>query len=108
MKNKFPFLSIVIATYNSGNTLPMVLESIEKQTYPIKKIEILIIDGGSTDNTKYIALSYRCRFIINLKVFPAWAKYIGYKKAIGKYIMFLDSDEVIQNPTSIEKKCLFL
>jgi glycosyltransferase involved in cell wall biosynthesis len=103
MKSK-PTVSIVIATYNSGKILPKVLDSIQKQTYPRSKIEILVIDGGSTDDTVYIAQKFGCFIIANPKTLPAWAKYIGYKAARGKYIMYLDSDEVIKNNSSIERK----
>lgn len=101
---RFPELTIVIATLNSGKLLPLVLDSINHQTFPSKKIEILIVDGGSTDNTIDIAKSYRCRIFYNEKVFPAYAKYLGFIHARGRYIMFLDSDEVIESKGSIEKK----
>ncbi len=97
-------LTIVIATLNSELTLPLVLASVKKQTYPMKYIEILVIDGGSTDTTRKIARSKGCRVVENPKVFPAWAKFIGYRAARGDYIMFLDSDEVIENAQSIKRK----
>ncbi len=99
-----PELTIVIATLNSAKLLPFVLDSINHQTFPSKKIEIFIVDGGSTDNTIDIAKSYHCRIFYNEKIFPAYAKYLGFIHARGRYIMFLDSDEVIESKRSIEKK----
>lgn len=101
---KLPLVSIVIATRNSGLVLSRVLNSIKKQDYPKNKIEILIIDGESGDNTKAIAKKYSCRLIINPKIDQVYAKYVGYREAKGKYIMFIDSDEVMENKKSIINK----
>jgi len=102
----YPLLSIVTATYNSQRTLEKTLQSIANQTYPKEKIEILVIDGGSTDNTVNIAKLYKCKILPNPKVDPVSAKYIGILKASGKYILFLDSDEVLEKPTSLKVKYL--
>lgn len=103
---EYPLISIVTATYNSQATLEKTLKSIANQTYPKEKIEVLIIDGGSTDNTKSIAKTYDCKILNNPKVDPVSAKYIGILKSLGKYILFLDSDEVLEKPTSLENKYL--
>lgn len=104
MKKQFPLISIVIATYNSSKTLPLVLDSIRKQIYPQKKVEILIVDGGSKDKTLDIATSYNCKIINNPRIEPVNAKLLGYSNAKGKYIIFLDADEVIVNPKSLALK----
>ncbi|MCS6955736.1 MAG: glycosyltransferase family 2 protein [Candidatus Calescibacterium sp.] len=103
MKNNL-FLTIIIATLDSQETLPRVLDSIHKQTFPLNKIEILVVDAGSKDKTIDIAKQYGCRIIPNPKVLPAYAKYIGYKEAKGRYVMYLDSDEVIASERSIQRK----
>ncbi len=97
-------VSVIIATFNSERTLPLVLESIRNQSYPQKDIEILIIDGGSQDATRTIARRFNCKVIRNPKVEPLYAKYLGYLKAKGKYIMTIDHDEVLVSPHSIEMK----
>ena len=48
-KKKIPSISIIIATYNSENTIADTLESIKKQIF--KDYEIIVIDKESTDNT---------------------------------------------------------
>ncbi len=103
---EYPLLSIIIATYNSERTLEKTLQSITNQTYPKEKVEILVIDGGSTDNTISISKSYSCKILPNPKVDPVSAKHIGILKASGKYILFLDSDEVLEKPTSLKVKYL--
>lgn len=107
-KISYPLISIVIATYNSEKTLSLTLDSIKKQTYSKQKIETLIIDGGSTDRTKTIAKKYKCKIIPNPKTDLIFAKQIGFIRAKGKYLIFLDSDELYENPNSILiKYCIF-
>lgn len=101
---RHPLISIVIATLNSEKTLPFVLESIKKQSYPAGKIEILIVDGGSKDETLDIARDFHCKVVSNPKVDLVFAKHIGYKAARGRFLMFLDSDEVVKNVDSIKLK----
>ena len=103
-----PVISIIIATFNSAQTLSSVLESIRNQTFPKNKIEVLIVDGGSTDGTLNIAKKYNCIAIDNPKIEPVSAKLLGYSHAKGDYIIYLDADEVIENPNSLSLKyCLF-
>src|SRR4030067_1558911 len=103
-KHNFPLFSIIIPTYNSQATLELTLQSVKKQTYTQNKIEILVIDGGSTDATYKIAKKYKCRIIKNSKVLQVYAKHIGYLRSKGKYIMHLDSDEVLENNNSLKLK----
>ena len=99
-------VSIMIATFNSERLLPRTLDAIKKQTYPKELIEILIVDGGSTDNTIEIAKQYGCKILNNDKTEPVNAKLIGARNAIGKYLITLDHDEVMSDKRSIEKKVL--
>ncbi len=99
-----PQLSIIVATLNSEKNLSAVLGAIKKQTYPQLKIHVIIVDGGSTDNTIKIAESYGCDIKRNPHVLPGIAKHIGLKTAASKYVMFLDSDEELVSPRSIERK----
>lgn len=105
---EYPIVSIMIATYNSEKLLPRTLDAIKSQTYPRECMEILIIDGGSTDATVKIAESYGCIVLYNDKTEPINAKMIGLKNATGKYMVTLDHDEVIENMQSIERKVMAL
>lgn len=102
--NEFPKVSIVIATYNSEKVLGMTLRAIRNQTYPENKLEILVIDGGSSDHTLEIAEKYKCIVYNNPKTEPVNAKLIGLKNATGKYLVTVDHDEVIENTESIFAK----
>lgn len=100
-RNKDKMVSVIIATFNSGKVLSRVLVSLRAQDYPQDKIEILVIDGGSTDNTIDIAKNYGCVIYNNPKTEPVNAKLIGIQKAKGKYLITVDHDEVFENPSSI-------
>lgn len=99
-------ISVVIATFNSEKTLPLTLNSLKKQTYDQNKIEILIIDGGSTDKT--LSLCSECTIINNPKVEPSYAKFLGLTNASGEYILFIDSDEELVNTNSLLEKVQIL
>ena len=58
-----PQISIIIPTLNAARVLEPCLKSIKKQSY--KKYEIIIADGGSSDNTLIIAKKYHCIVIKN-------------------------------------------
>ena len=100
----YPLVSIMIATFNSEKVLPRTLEAIRAQTYPQDKLEILAIDGGSTDSTLEIAKQFNCTILNNPKTEPVNARIIGLQKAMGKYIMTIDHDEVLENEDSIMMK----
>ena len=97
-------VSIIVPTLNAQRTLQNTLESIASQSYPAEDVEVLLIDGGSTDDTLQIACQYGCTVLRNDKVQQEFAKHIGLLQARGEYLMFLDSDEVLDNPDDIRIK----
>ncbi len=102
--NHYPIISIVTPTYNSAKTIQKYLLAIKKQTYPNNNIEILIVDGGSTDDTLKIATKYKCRIIHNSKTDIMEAERLGFISARGKYLIGLAPDEVLENPDSLMLK----
>lgn len=104
MKNEFPLVTIMIATYNSERILEKPLAAIRNQDYPQDRIEILIIDGGSEDGTRDIAYRYGCQVLDNPHTDPVNAKIIGMINAKGKYLLTIDHDEVLVNKSSIHKR----
>ena len=97
-------ISIVIATYNSMKTLPKVVNSLKKQTLSKKNFEIICVDGGSTDKTLDYIKEQELVLIYNPKKEPVYAKFLGFQNAKGKYLIYLDHDEEIQNIHSLEIK----
>ncbi len=88
-------ISFIIPTLNSQKVLTNCLNSIVKQNFPRNQYEILIIDGGSTDNTLIIAKSFNSIILKNpLKTAEA-GKAIGVKQAKGKYFALIDSDNIL-------------
>lgn len=90
-------LSVIIATYNSAGVLPQTLEALRRQTYSSEKMEIICVDGMSSDSTRAIAENYGCIVLDNPKVEQGNAKIIGIQHARGKYVLFVDSDEALEN-----------
>jgi glycosyltransferase involved in cell wall biosynthesis len=91
----FPSITIVTPTLNSEKLLPNMLQSISKQVYP-KKVEVIIIDGGSKDQTKKIATDFGARFIVDTQYGSAQAAMaIGLKEAKGDLVAFVDTDNVL-------------
>jgi len=96
-----PDFSVVIPTLNSSLTLAQTLESIRCQEYDQDRVEILVIDGGSTDDTREIAARFGCEVLDNPMVQQEHAKYIGLQNARGKAAIFIDSDECFESRGSL-------
>jgi glycosyltransferase involved in cell wall biosynthesis len=96
-----PKVSIIIPTYNSGATLEKCLRSLENQTYP--SYEIIVIDSFSNDGTLRIAEKFRAK-TIQQRSNPALARNIGVTNSTGKYVLFLDSDQVLS--PSVVAECI--
>ncbi|WED22003.1 glycosyltransferase [Vibrio sp. JC009] len=95
-------VTIVIATYNSMHVLPRVADAIDAQTFPREMIDVLLVDGGSTDETIKFGRSKGYTVIDNPRTEPVYAKYLGFHKAKTKYLIYLDHDEVFENERCIE------
>src|ERR1700733_8852911 len=86
-----PTLSIVIPTYNEETTLPLLLASIDHQSFT--DYEIIVADNNSTDNTRSIADEYGARVVDG--GMPSVGRNSGAKAANGKIILFLDADTIL-------------
>ena len=105
MTSSFPSISCVIATYNSQKTITSCLSSIRTQNYPQEKIEVIIADGSSTDETSSLVKPFRVRFFTVPKIVQN-AEYnkgiaIGYAK--GDILLFLDHDNILPHKKWLKK-----
>ena len=105
MNNK-SLISCIIPTYNRGKKISTAINSILNQTF--SDIEILVIDDQSVDNTKEVVEKLakkdsRIKYHINPNKGANNARNFGITHAIGKYIAFLDDDDV-WIPTKLKKQ----
>lgn len=93
-------VSVIIPVYNCQDFLEKCLESVLNQTY--ENIEVILINDGSTDNSLMICKKIE-KIDNRVKVFskknggPSSARNFGLKKSTGDYVMFVDSDDFIEN-----------
>lgn len=95
--NNDPLVSVIMPCYNDGQYIQESINSVLCQTYP--NIELIIINDGSTDPDTNIILDSiahdRIRVLHTKNLRPAGARNIGIADACGKYIMPVDSDDLI-------------
>ncbi len=89
-----PKVSVIITTYNYGQFIQEAIESILDQTY--KNFEIIVIDDGSTDNTKEVLKPYlnRIKYIYQENSHIPKARNTGILISKGEYLAFLDADDL--------------
>lgn len=100
-------ITIVMPTLNSEKTIGRALRSVRGQKIDQKTVEILVIDGGSTDSTVNIAKKYGAIVLDNPGKIPETAKRIGFSYAHGEYIIMQDSDEVWRDKNQLTKRLQF-
>ena len=96
-----PLVSVVIAAYNAAPFLRETLESVAAQTYG--RVEILVVDDGSTDDTAEIAkqVAPNARIFRRERGGLAAARNFGLREASGTFIALLDADDLWM-PTKLE------
>jgi len=86
-------VAIIIPTYNAANFIEKAIDSVFAQSY--SDYEIIVVDDGSTDNTKEILEKYgnRITYILQSNQGVAIARNTGIRNSESEYIAFLDSDD---------------
>ena len=98
MNLKSPMVSVIMPNFNSGKFISESILSVINQTF--SRLELIIIDDNSTDNSLQIIKKMknndkRIKLIkLNSNKGPGFARNEGLKVALGKYITFLDSDDL--------------
>ncbi|MDZ4198812.1 MAG: glycosyltransferase family 2 protein [Kiritimatiellia bacterium] len=98
MSSPQPWVSFVLPVLNSMHTLPDCLASIRRQTVEPERYEILVADGGSTDESRAIAGAFGCRMIEARGLMAEAAKQRAFREARGEWIVLLDADNEIASP----------
>ena len=106
---RYPLVSILIPAFNASKVLPYCLESLRRQTYPHREIEVLIVDNQSSDDTRaVIAGQQAISFAGNLnwislpyKGKPG-ALNAGIHRVSGEIIINIDADTVLDPEAIIE------
>jgi glycosyltransferase involved in cell wall biosynthesis len=93
-KSKTLLVSVVITTKNEAGHIRSCLESIKKQTYSLDKIEVIVVDNKSSDNTVKIAMEFTDK-VFNMGPERSAQRNFGIKKSRGKYILYLDADMIL-------------
>ena len=95
-------LTIVIPAKNESRLLPNLLQSLCRQDYPrMRSTKVFLADAGSTDGTADLALSFSGR--LNIEVIagglPSVGRNAGARRADTPYVLFLDADMELKDPT---------
>lgn len=106
-------ISIIIPFYNVGNYVKETIKSLESQIY--REFEVIFVNDASTDksleivknNLKNVTFDYK---IIDMQknTGPSAARNKGLSEAKGKYIFFLDSDDILSKDMMEKVMCKFL
>ncbi|MFN0108596.1 MAG: glycosyltransferase family 2 protein [Blastocatellia bacterium] len=109
-----PKVSVIIPTYNSAPFIVATIRSVLDQTY--SNYEVVIVDDGSTDDTLQILNAFvasSCDLVDKIRFFsksnggPASARNMAIKNSTGKYMAFLDGDD-LWTPDKLAEQVEFL
>ncbi|MDR7127724.1 glycosyltransferase involved in cell wall biosynthesis [Algoriphagus sp. 4150] len=93
-----PTISVIIPTYNRSHVLPNAIQSVLNQTY--EDWELIVVDDGSGDDTKEVIKPYlkdnRIFYFYQENKGVSAARNYGASMANGKYLVFLDSDDLVE------------
>ena len=111
MENYKYKVSVIIPVYNAEKELSSCCDSLLQQSFDKTKMEVLLINDGSTDNSLSVCRDYEKAFSF-FKVFSqenkgvSCARNEGIKRAEGQYLLFLDGDDTLL-PNTIEEVISF-
>ena len=94
----YPFVSIIIPSYNRSKLITITLDSLLEQTYPHDRYEIIVVDNKSTDETPSIVKQYeketegRVRYFYEGRQGSHYARNNVVKYAKGELLYFTDDD----------------
>jgi glycosyltransferase involved in cell wall biosynthesis len=99
-------LTIIIPAKNEANMLPNLLQSLSKQDYEeMSATRVIVADAGSTDDTVMAALSFRDRLRVEVVSggLPSVGRNAGARLATTRFLLFLDADVDLPDPTLLRR-----
>jgi cellulose synthase/poly-beta-1,6-N-acetylglucosamine synthase-like glycosyltransferase len=90
-----PSVTVVVPVRNGEQTIQQLLESLQKLDYDRNKVEVIVVDGNSTDKTQEIVKKYPVNLVVEEKQGLNLARNIGIKCSHGEIIAFTDSDCIV-------------
>jgi len=99
-------LTVVIPAKNEATMLPRLLESLAKQDYEgMAETRVIVADAGSTDGTVELVLSFRDRLRVEVIEggLPSVGRNAGARLAVTPYVLFLDADVELAEPTLLRR-----
>lgn len=92
LDSQYPFVSIVVIVLNMESTIHQCLSSLTSLSYPKERYEIVVVDGGSTDQTLAICRGFGLRCVVEKKRGRGLARNVGIKSSKGEIVAFIDAD----------------
>ena len=102
-EEKYKGFTFIIPTYNAAKYLERCLKSIRDQDYDQKKVEILVIDGGSGDNTLEIAGKFACKVLNNPRRLAEYGVQLGIQKVTGDFLVVFAADNELVGSDWLKK-----
>lgn len=101
-----PLVSVIIPCFNHSRFLGEAIESVQRQNY--LNHEIIVVDDGSTDSTREVAVSFaNVKYVYQQNAGLSAARNKGLAESKGKFLIFLDADDVLY-PEAISVNLKFL
>jgi glycosyltransferase involved in cell wall biosynthesis len=88
-----PTVTVVIPCYNQGHFLPAAIDSVRAQTFERERLQLIVVDDGSTDDTAQIADRLGAAVIEQANRGLSTARNAGLRAAAGEFVVFLDADD---------------
>lgn len=98
MENRYQKYSIIVPSYNRAEEIRELLESFTRLEFPASRLELIIADDGSTDQTAELVKEFQARLPFPLHFYhqqnqgPGAARNMGMQRASGDFFIFIDSD----------------
>jgi len=90
-----PVVSVIVPVRNGEQTIELLLKSLLRQDYDRNEVEIVVVDGNSTDRTRDIVRKYPVKLIIERKEGLNTARNAGIRNSKGEIIAFTDCDCIV-------------